>query len=140
MVRINLIDPKYLADQHLLAEHDEILMLVGHVRKYPYMDEVVLGFRLGKGHIKFFKDKLLYIKKRDERIKKEMRRRGYRPKVSVDLAGFDKVLLKDWRPGKRDKRIITRRIMEKIRKKPRYYTYYKVHKPPRFFLDMMRIH
>ncbi|MBT3297743.1 hypothetical protein HN385_02370 [archaeon] len=35
MVRINLIQPKYLADQHLIAEYNEILMLLKHVKKHP---------------------------------------------------------------------------------------------------------
>ena len=35
MVRINLVEPKKLADQHLIAEYDEILMLLGYVRRYP---------------------------------------------------------------------------------------------------------
>ena len=42
MVRINLIHPKKLADQHLIAEYNEILMLLGHVKKFPHLKESIL--------------------------------------------------------------------------------------------------
>jgi len=32
MVRVNLVNPKQLADQQLVAEHNEILMLVGYLK------------------------------------------------------------------------------------------------------------
>ena len=58
MVRINLINPRYLADQHLIAEYDEILMLLGYVKRYPKIDDIPTNYCLGKGHIRFFKDKI----------------------------------------------------------------------------------
>ena len=76
MVRINLINPKKLADQHLVAEHNEILMLLGYVRKHPMCLNIPETYCLGRGHIKFFKNKLLYLKKRHELIKKEMIKRA----------------------------------------------------------------
>jgi len=76
MVRINLINPKKLADQHLIAEYDEILMLLGYVKKYPRLGKIPGKYSLGKGHILFFKNKLKYLKKRHELIKLEMKKRG----------------------------------------------------------------
>jgi hypothetical protein len=35
MVRVNLIEPRRLSDQHLLAEYNEILMLFGYIKKFP---------------------------------------------------------------------------------------------------------
>jgi len=32
MVKINLIHPRYLTDQHLIAEYNEILMLLAYLR------------------------------------------------------------------------------------------------------------
>ena len=61
MVRINLVHPKKLADQHLIAEYNEILMLIGYVRKYPPLENIPDSYKLGKGHVKFFKNKLDYL-------------------------------------------------------------------------------
>ena len=82
MVRVNLIHPKSLADQHLIAEYDEILMLLGYVRRYPKKENIPEKYTLGKGHIKFFKDKLLYLKKRHELIKEEMKNNNKIKKLS----------------------------------------------------------
>jgi deoxyribonuclease (pyrimidine dimer) len=77
MVRINIINPQNLADQHLIAEYDEMLMLLGYIKRYPEVKEgeIPKEYCLGTGHMRFFKDKLLYIKNRHELIKKEMRRK-----------------------------------------------------------------
>ena len=40
MVRINLVDPKKLSDQHLIAEYDEILMLTAYIKKYPKIEDI----------------------------------------------------------------------------------------------------
>ena len=57
MVRVNIINPKYLADQHLRAEYLEIIMLVTYVRKHPKIKkELPKKYCLGTGHILFFKD------------------------------------------------------------------------------------
>ena len=137
MVRINLISPKKLADQHLIAEYNEILMLLGYVKKYPEISELPENYCLGKGHIKFFKNKLLYLKKRHELIKKEMKKRGFNAKMRVNLNEFSKELVNDWKPLKKDKKIIINRLKEKIEQKPDYYNYYKEKKPKEFFIEIL---
>ena len=103
MVRINLIHPRYLTDQHPIAEYNEILMLLAYVRRYPKNDGVrEERFKLGEGHMKFFKDKLLYIKRRHDAIREEMLARGYRASKSVDLSIYPKELLNDWSPSDND--------------------------------------
>ena len=74
MVRINLIKPRFLSDQHLIAEYDEILMLIAYIKKYSKtnLDKIPNNYSLGKGHILFFKNKVLYLKNRHEKLKKEM--------------------------------------------------------------------
>ncbi len=124
MVRINLIYPGCLADEHLRAEYAEILMLVGYVRKHPDAFGIPCSYCLGKGHVRFFKDKLLYLKKRYEEIKHEMRSRGFRARRSVNLRGFPPEMLKDWEPSREDKETVKKRIVEKLRLKPHYYHYY----------------
>jgi len=138
MVRINLIDPLYLADQHLVAEYNEILMLLGYVKRYPDVTKIPTAYLLGPGHIRFFKDKLLYLQKRHELIKKEMKWRGFVPTKKIQLTKFNKELLNDWKPRKQDFSIIKKRISEKIRAKPGFYRYYREQKSARFLLDLLK--
>jgi deoxyribonuclease (pyrimidine dimer) len=140
MVRINLINPKYLTDQHLIAEYNEILMLFGYVRKHPktHFNDIPKSYRLGQGHILFFKNKLKYLKERFQLIKKEMKNRGFKRRRTLNLSKFDKKLKNNWRPKKQDKEIIKRRIIEKIKIKPGYYSYYRNKKPEKFLLNLIK--
>lgn len=75
MTRINAsIDPVKLCDQHLLAEHREIVRLRHLVNS---KSEVPSSFRLGKGHVLYFKDKLGFVHSRYERLFEECVRRGF---------------------------------------------------------------
>jgi deoxyribonuclease (pyrimidine dimer) len=137
MVRINLISPKNLSDQHLIAEYDEILMLLAYVKRYPSPDGIPSSYCLGKGHIKFFKDKLLYLKSRHESIKKEMKRRGFRAAKTARLS-FRKELLNTWKPGQKDLDLIKKRLISRIMLKPSYYRYCRKHMPAAFFISLIR--
>jgi deoxyribonuclease (pyrimidine dimer) len=137
MVRVNLIHPKYLADQHLVAEYNEILMLLGHVHKYPECKRIPPRYLLGPGHITFFKNKLLYLKERYNIIKKEMKRRNFVPKKNIDLSLFPAELINNWEPKEIDKKIIRTRIIEKLKAKPYYYRYEGSHHPLIFFLHLI---
>lgn len=143
MVRINLVDPRKLSDQHLIAEYNEILMLLGYVKLHPTIkhvngaSEIPQRYTLGKGHILFFKDKLIYLQKRHESIKMEMRKRGFRTDVNINLRYFPKELKNDWKPVASDIRIIKERLIWKLQQKPDYYRYYGEHKRVEFFLRLL---
>jgi deoxyribonuclease (pyrimidine dimer) len=137
MVRVNLINPAHLADQHLIAEYNEILMLLGYVRKHPNVKDIPQEYILGPGHIKFFKNKLIYLKERHELIKKEMKKRSFKTDKVIDLKEFDKSLHNRWSPSKRDMDIIKQRIKEKIRKKPGYYRHYGEKKDENFLINLI---
>jgi deoxyribonuclease (pyrimidine dimer) len=137
MVRINLVNPKKLADQHLIAEYNEILMLIGHTKKFPKIKNQPKSYCLGSGHITFFKDKLKYLKSRHAIIKKEMKNRGFAPKKTINLAIFPKQLKNNWHPKKQDFKIIKKRLIEKIKLKPYFYTYRKKHKNIEFFIELL---
>ena len=140
MVRINLIDAKNLTDQHLLAEYNEILMLCGYIRKYGNAEDKPKTFTLGKGHIKFFSDKLLYLLKRFEHIKQELICRDYNVTkpfpfiVKDDLrhSGTGSGLIlepnlelwNDYEPTLSAYLEILRRLRQKYEMKPDFYTYY----------------
>jgi deoxyribonuclease (pyrimidine dimer) len=138
MVRINLLKPKQLTDQHLIAEYNEILMLFGHVKKFPKINQIPKDYCLGKGHITFFKNKLIYLKKRHEELKKEMKNRGYATNKTINLENFDKELRNDWKPKKCDFELIKQRITEKIKKKPEYYRYYGEKKPAHYLIKLLK--
>lgn len=138
MVRINLINPKKLTDQHLIAEYNEILMLFGHVNKFPKINNQPKRYTLGKGHITFFKDKLLYLSKRHEMLKKEMKKRGFETNKKISLEKYPKELKNDFKPKKEDIKLIQKRIIEKINLKPNYYRHYGNYKPKKFFIDLIK--
>jgi deoxyribonuclease (pyrimidine dimer) len=138
MVRINLVHPKKLSDQHLIAEYNEILMLFGYVKKYPSAENIPHDYSLGKGHIKFFKNKLIYLKKRHEIIKKEMKKRNFETNKALILSSFPKHLHNDWSPKRKDFDVIIERIVWKINKKPQYYRYYGIKKSKTFFHKLLR--
>ena len=133
MVRINLIHPKKLADQHLIAEYLEIMMLVGYTKKYPSGEDIPENYRLGKGHIKFFKNKLKYLKNRHKKIKKEMRNRSFKANKELKFKYLSNDLMNDWKPKQRDFKIIKERILSKIKSKPDWYRYYGVKQDFNFF-------
>jgi deoxyribonuclease (pyrimidine dimer) len=143
MVRINIINPQYLTDQHLIAEYDEMLMLLGYVKRYPKIkiikdkSEIPENYLLGKGHMIFFKDKLKYLKDRHELIKKEMRLRGFKTNITINLKEYPKNLRNDWAPRKEDHKIIIDRITQKINKKPKYYRYYREYKDSKFLIGLL---
>jgi len=140
MVRINIINPKYLADQHLIAEYNETLMLLGYVKKNPELEikKIPENYKLGPGHILFFKNKLKYLDKRFLIIKEEMKKRGFSSNMDMDLSIFDKKLINDWKATDKDKKIIKERLIYKINLKPDYYRYYKEKKPKEFFIEMIK--
>lgn len=122
MARVNVgVNPMYLADQHLIAESVEITMIVGSLRVNDYQ---IKGFKpekygLGKGHINFFKDKLIYLALRLYEVNKEMKRRGFKPGTDPDLIMKNpEEFLNDWAPELEDSMIVRRRIIEKMIKKP----------------------
>ncbi len=123
MVRINVgVNPRYLHDKHLGAEYNEILKLCGHVRAHPTPCKKPwpTEYTLGKGHINFFKDKLVYLHRRWEAVCTECERRGRytdRSKFHKNLQGVDNCTLiqlaNDWQPRQRDFELVKARIIQR---------------------------
>ena len=117
MTRINVgIPPLELMDKHLLAEHREIKRIPNCIAKGKYnMDGIPEQFKLGKGHVKFFYNKLLYLKHRYIRLYKECIKRGFN--VQNYIKAWDNVpeeLMNDYEPTDDDRKIIKQRIKEKL--------------------------
>jgi deoxyribonuclease (pyrimidine dimer) len=131
-MRINTIDVKFLADQHLLAEWVEILMLKPYIKRsinskngLELPMEKTTIYILGTGHAKFFYDKLLYVQKRYEEIEVELKKRKYNTNPTLDFSDLPLELFNDWEPTREDKILNLNRIISRILLKPLWYTYKK---------------
>lgn len=119
MARVNVgVNPMFLSDQHLIAESVEITMITGSFRKNEYriVSEIPKQFSLGKGHMNFFKDKLLYLDKRLHSVNAEMRRRGFNATTQICDVINEAPLkyLNDWKPTLKDSIEIRLRISSRL--------------------------
>lgn len=119
MTRINCgIPPAELVDKHLMAEHREIKRIPNCISKNRYsMKGQPEKFTLGTGHVKFFYDKLLYLKNRYEKIYAECKSRGFNVTYYGDAwIDVPKELMGDYEPTDEDREIIRERIKERLPK------------------------
>jgi|TARA_R110000787_G_scaffold71914_1_gene160166 deoxyribonuclease (pyrimidine dimer) len=119
MTRINVgIPPAELVNQHLLAEHREIKRIPNCVAKGKYnMDGMPERFKLGTGHVKFFYNKLLYLKKRYVTIYEECIKRGFNVQNYIEAWNdIPAELMNDYNVRANDIRIIRERISERLTK------------------------
>ena len=83
MTRVNLVDPRQLADQHLIAEYREIFMIGSALQRSlgskVSVTDILKNFTSNTGHIKFFYDKGEYLSKLYDCLIEEMKRRGMSP-------------------------------------------------------------
>ena len=119
MTRINVgIKPAELTDKHLLAEAREIKRIPNCINKGRYsMDNQPAMFKLGTGHVKFFYDKLLYLKKRYDTIYNECVKRGFN--VTYFGGAWSNVpndLMNDYTPTEADRLIVQERISERLKR------------------------
>lgn len=118
MTRINVgIEPKELVRQHLLAEHREIKRIPNVIKSGRYnMKGQPSEFTLGTGHVKFFYDKIAYLKKRYISLYEECVSRGYN--VTNYSEAFDNIpneLMNDYKPTDCDRKLLQERIAEKLK-------------------------
>lgn len=81
MTRINLVHPSKLSDKHLIAEYRELPRVFALSRKAQWDGKkrhIPAEYTLGNGHVTFFYDKLLFVKKRQESLIKECLKRGFK--------------------------------------------------------------
>ena len=78
MTRINLVPPAELCDQHLLAEHRELTRIPNAVAKGKFhLKGQPTEYKLGEGHVRFFFNKLAFLKKRYDALHAECKARGF---------------------------------------------------------------
>ena len=116
MTRINVgVPPAELINQHLIAEHREIKRIPNCIAKGKYnMESIPDKFKLGTGHVKFFYNKLLYLKNRYTSLYNECIKRGFN--VQNYISAWDNVpekLMNNYKVKANDIRIIRERINER---------------------------
>lgn len=80
MTRINVIPVEALCDQHLLAEYTELAPVVLNVvnGKMRNLKGAPTHYKLNQGHVLFFRDKLIYLIERYEKLVAELVSRNYK--------------------------------------------------------------
>jgi hypothetical protein len=128
MTRINaFIPPAELSDKHLIAEHREIKRIPNMIKSgKAVVKDIPEKFTLGKGHVKFFYNKLSWLHTRYNQIYNECVKRGfniqnYNPafdgmdNANIDYGEYLK-LYNDWLPNSdevnRIRAIIRQRITD----------------------------
>lgn len=127
-MRINIIEPKYLTDQHLIAEYNEINLLAQSFSRSVIFktnkNDLPEKYTLNSGHVKFFYNKGEYLYRRFYELKEEIRNRGFKPTQSFkNYWLYRQDLFNDWKPNKEDIEKIIERIEYKINLKPEFYRY-----------------
>lgn len=121
MTRINVVPVTELHNKHLLAEYRELPRIFGaskkwHARKGRVRD-LPKTYRLGKGHVLFFYDKLQWCFARQRALYNECLRRGYDVKhePTNDLIDWAPPhLLGGYLPTRAALRINRQRIAERL--------------------------
>ena len=126
MTRINAgYNPKRLTDKHLLAEHREIKRIPNMVRSgKAKLDNIPSTFTMGKGHVKFFYNKLKWLFNKYNNIYLECKRRGFNvtpyydawsPENEVEIELIHRNF-NNWVVTKEAKKHIEERINERLNK------------------------
>jgi len=131
MTRINVVPVEELCDEHLRAEYREIVRVPKLVMKRKRFDHPIppMNYTIrteknpegGKGHVLFFYNKLLYLKKRFEQLTAEMQSRGFKTNFTWP-AGCEMLCLacNDYEPTKQALELNRIRIKERKPKNPHY--------------------
>ena len=105
MTRINLVEPSQLTTKHLMAEYRESPRVFTAVRKLVYIpsprvgdgwrkfiesNQIAPSYILGTGHVKFFYDKLPWLRERYRSICYELRTKR---EVSLDKDVYQSVII-----------------------------------------------
>jgi deoxyribonuclease (pyrimidine dimer) len=125
MTRINLIDPRELTDQHLIAEYRELPRIFWAVRgKLIENKEIKIWnkYKMWTWHVIFFYDKLWFLEKRYYLIVNECKKRWFNIKFdTLDLSDIPSNFKNNYTPTKEDIEISSWRIQEKLDQKKWFY-------------------
>ena len=109
----------------LVAEYREITRLPKNLqtslnrKSKPFsLDEIPSQYTLGKGHVKYFFNKMQFLEKRFELLVNEMLRRGYNPtyRDSSIFTNCPKEFYNDYLPQEFEIELNRSRINERLKK------------------------
>lgn len=130
MTRINCVPVEELCDEHLRAEYRELVRvpkLAARLSSLPQDLPEQYTVRTedkpegGKGHVRFFFNKMIWLRKRHAQLEAEMVRRGFKTNMSwpQELV-LPQDSLNDWNPDGRAMSMNRKRIQERMPANPHY--------------------
>lgn len=129
-MRINIINPKYLTDNHLIAEYRETKMSTYYYSRSSKTkngidpNRISKRYTLNSGHAYMWFDKFGYIDKRFKAILKEMETRGFQTNFrELNYTDIPETAFGDFVPDQNDIRINLDRILIRVADKPQWYKY-----------------
>lgn len=100
MTRINVIPVSELTSKHLIAEYRELPRIFTLSKNYQKRGLLPTSlpqeYTLGKGHVKFFYDKLAWLVNRQVQLINEMKSRGYNPQFTNPEQLIDETINPIW--------------------------------------------
>jgi deoxyribonuclease (pyrimidine dimer) len=123
MTRINVVPPAELCDKHLLAEYRELPRVYNLAIAWHYrggnVDDLPAVYCLGKGHVSFFYDKLMWCFNRHFHLYGECLARHFNVTMDNDrnrrtFALIPDELFNDYSPTPHAIRINRQRISERL--------------------------
>lgn len=146
MTRINVVTPRILADQHLMAEYRELPMVMAALRRSKNSKAGVKGipqaYTMGAGHVKFFYDKGKFLRQRYSMLIDELVLRGYHiSPESRDVAWdvFDESLNNMWEPNSLDMVTNLDRILVRLEERFDFYRYFSNQIDDRFMSSLITL-
>ncbi len=128
MTRINAsIRPHELTNSMLFAEYREIKRVPNKVKanKYSEKSKIPNEFTLNTGHELFFKDKILYLKKRSDELYQECLRRGINAQDYSDCYKDIPIeYFNDWQETTKARVLLKERINLRLTESKQIHRYY----------------
>lgn len=128
MTRINAsIRPAELSNSMLFAEYREIKRVANKVKanKYSEKSKIPNEFTLNTGHELFFKDKILYLKKRSDELYAECLKRGINAQDYSDCyKNIPKEFFNDWIETSQSRELLKERINLRLTNSKQVHRYY----------------
>lgn len=125
MTRINVVPVSELCDQHLLAEHRELTRIPNAIAKGKFhLKGQPQEYKLGEGHVRFFFNKLTFLKHRYDELHQECQRRGFNVQYIWPASlPADPALWLDYQPNEKALAINRERITQRMPAKARFTPY-----------------
>lgn len=127
MTRINAsIQPFELSNSMLFAEYREIKRIPNTIKTgKAVIKDIPKHFKLEKNHVKFFYDKILYLKRRSDALYIECLKRGINaPDYSDCYKDIPQHLFNDWRETKESRSLLKKRINKRLTESKQVIRFY----------------